>query len=102
MIGDVKPKSGKDLLTKAYQVCGTFDKNIKNGRRITVKCKSKPTGKFVFVVLPRTGVLKLCKVKIYEKTKPPTDETEKPEEPEEPEGISSCFEYWPLFILRYP
>ena len=104
VVGDKKPKDGKDLLGKDYKVCGQHKRRIRNGRRVSVRCKKQPSGRFVFVFLPRQGVLKICKARIYKRTEPPgkpepeepgkpgepgPGEPGKPEEPEEPEGIWS-------------
>ena len=98
MVGDEKPKSGKDLAK--YKVCGQYKKNIKDGQRITLRCKNKPSGKFVFVYLPRKGVLKLCKVKVYKKGEPPVKpKPEEPEEPEEPEGKSYLLAIPVIYML---
>ena len=81
VVGDKRPKSGKDLEGKDYKVCGQYKKKIRNGRRVTVKCKKQPSGKFVFVYLPREGVLKICKARIYKRTKPPGKPVQPPVTP---------------------
>ena len=99
VVGDKKPKDGKDLLGKDYKVCGQHKRKIRNGRRVSVRCKKQPSGRFVFVFLPRQGVLKICKARIYKLSKPPgkpepekpgkpgePGEPDAPTEPEEPEG----------------
>ena len=70
-VGNKLPKEGKDLDSKKYKRCGQYNRKLGNAKRVTLKCKKPVSGKFLFVYLPRKGVLKICKLKAYKRKNKP-------------------------------
>ena len=80
-VGNKLPKEGKDLDSQKYKRCGQYNRKLGNAKRVTLKCKKPVSGKFLFVYLPRKGVLKICKLKAYKRKDKPVIEPKPPVTP---------------------
>ena len=61
-----KPEHGRDLDGDDYETCGQYTSVVGDREEVVLDCRSpNPSGKTLFVYLPRNDILKICGVHVY-------------------------------------